>query len=396
MPAFRVIFFLHTFLLLGLFLSGCSRAPSDPIQRANEEAIALLESGNYPEAVAVFQRAVAEWPHERRLWLNLAQALILSNRIGEAMAAYESAIKISQDLGPSAQESEGRDRLIEYVILAVDRGESSRALEILNNLPSGALETPRIQLAHGFLEMAEKRYEKALSAFDKAISLWISSGQTVNPDKPWGNVGITARVGKITALAALQGRDDEIDSILEELKNEKLSSSARTYLANSLLAAGRYEEALQQAQAATAEAPEQGRGWHLQALALEGMGKTDEAIPPLLKATTANHKDPEAVLHYAAIMLERGLEEEAMNALESLMDSLSRDEHNRDASSIAGQMKQAAAVQTAIGSIYAHRGQRIIAQDHLIQALKLDPGNQEAINLYTQITGKTPPQPISD
>ena len=372
--------------LVWLF-TGCSGPPHDALHRANEVALAHLESGRYPDAVTAFQDAVAKWPEERTLWVNLAQALVLANRRAEAMAAYESALELPDESPKAKAGRTGHDHLLlDYAVTAIGVRRTPRALAFLEAITGPEPSSARSAIAFAILQRVEGRLGDALQSAEKATELWKTDGDSSGDEGSWGDIGLLARAIRMSGVVARDGLEADIDHDLDALGREDLIPAVMIRVSISLLQAGRSEEALVWARRATEAAPEIGRSWHLQALALEALGRSDEAIPVLQQASKARFPDPEAVVHYAAEMLERGLEEEALSVLRDLSSTPTRP---------GGPESDSAVVQMAIGSVYAQRGQRLLAREHVERALQIDPYNPEAALLYEKLTGSPPPPKVT-
>ena len=366
-------------------MAGCGGEMADGVHRVNEEGLTHLEAGRYPEAVETFQKACGEWPAERTLWINLARTLVLAHRRGEAMAAYEQAIMLPDDRDADLADRTQRDNLLlDYAALAVGLHRTGRALVYVEKVAGTEPGSSRAALAYGILLRIEGRFDDALRSFDAAGKLWDGSGGQTEDGEPLEDIGLLAQAMAMSTTIARDGSRAQIDDYLQTLKGKNLRPALMVRVAIALLEGGRNEDALEWAKRATVTGPELGRGWHVMALALQILGRNDEAIPVLQQASKARLADPEAVVHYAAEMLDRGLEDEALNALRELSDPGSR------VSEIDG---GSAIVEMAIGSVYARRGQRLLAREHIERALQIDPDCTDAAVLFEKITGSPPPKP---
>jgi len=72
-------------------------APAAPLSYLDQirEGTRLLDAQKYSEAAAVFQKAVSQYPKDGSVWIRLGQALRLSNKPKEAIAAYEKGLELT-------------------------------------------------------------------------------------------------------------------------------------------------------------------------------------------------------------------------------------------------------------------------------------------------------------
>ena len=78
-------------------------APAEPLTYFDytREGRRLFDEQKYSEAAAVFQKAVSQYPKDGSVWIQLGQALRLSNKPKEAIAAYEKGLELTSTWPPA-------------------------------------------------------------------------------------------------------------------------------------------------------------------------------------------------------------------------------------------------------------------------------------------------------
>jgi tetratricopeptide (TPR) repeat protein len=78
-------------------------APAEPLTYFDQtrEGTRLLDEQKYSEAAVVFQKAVSQYPKDGSVWIRLGQALRLSNKPKEAIAAYEKGLELTSSWQPA-------------------------------------------------------------------------------------------------------------------------------------------------------------------------------------------------------------------------------------------------------------------------------------------------------
>jgi tetratricopeptide (TPR) repeat protein len=78
-------------------------APAEPLTYFDHtrEGRRLFDEQKYSEAAEVFQEAVSEYPKDGSVWIQLGQALRLSNKPKEAIAAYEKGLELTSPWPPA-------------------------------------------------------------------------------------------------------------------------------------------------------------------------------------------------------------------------------------------------------------------------------------------------------
>lgn len=78
-------------------------APAEPLAYFDHtrEGRRLLDEQKYSEAAEVFQKAVSQYPKDGSVWIQLGQALRLSKRPKEAIAAYEKGLELTSTWPPA-------------------------------------------------------------------------------------------------------------------------------------------------------------------------------------------------------------------------------------------------------------------------------------------------------
>jgi tetratricopeptide (TPR) repeat protein len=78
-------------------------APAEPLAYFDNtrEGRRLFDEQKYSEAAEVFQKAVSQYPKDGSVWIQLGQALRLSNKPKEAIAAYEKGLELTSTWPPA-------------------------------------------------------------------------------------------------------------------------------------------------------------------------------------------------------------------------------------------------------------------------------------------------------
>jgi tetratricopeptide (TPR) repeat protein len=78
-------------------------APAEPLTYFDHtrEGRRLFDDEKYSEAAEVFQKAVSQYPKDGSVWIHLGQALRLSNKPKEAIAAYEKGLELTSPWSPA-------------------------------------------------------------------------------------------------------------------------------------------------------------------------------------------------------------------------------------------------------------------------------------------------------
>jgi tetratricopeptide (TPR) repeat protein len=78
-------------------------APAEPLAYFDHtrEGRRLFDEQKYSEAAEVFQKAVSQYPRDGSVWIQLGQALRLSNKPKEAIAAYEKGLELTSTWPPA-------------------------------------------------------------------------------------------------------------------------------------------------------------------------------------------------------------------------------------------------------------------------------------------------------
>jgi len=78
-------------------------APAEPLTYFDHtrEGRRLFDEQKYSEAAEVFQKAVSQYPKDGSVWIQLGQALRLSNKPREAITAYEKGLELTSTWQPA-------------------------------------------------------------------------------------------------------------------------------------------------------------------------------------------------------------------------------------------------------------------------------------------------------
>src|SRR5262245_21741945 len=78
-------------------------APAEPLTYFDHarEGRRLLDEEKYPEAAEALQKALSQYPRDGSVWIQLGQALRLSSKPKEAIAAYEKGLELTSSWPPA-------------------------------------------------------------------------------------------------------------------------------------------------------------------------------------------------------------------------------------------------------------------------------------------------------
>ncbi len=205
--------------IAGLALTGCTNMTTHSL---NAEGVRLYQSGNYQQAAAQFQRAIAANPRSANGYYNLASALHKSGKqfnrpedLAQAEQLYNQCLNYDPNhtecyrgLAVLLSETDRQDatyRLLEGWIarspqLADPRIELARVLEENNNVPQASARlveaveidpnNSRALTALGRLREIQGQNAQALADYQRSLSI-----NRFQPD-------IAARVAALTATTA--------------------------------------------------------------------------------------------------------------------------------------------------------------------------------------------------
>ncbi|HEY0713084.1 MAG TPA: tetratricopeptide repeat protein, partial [Polyangia bacterium] len=260
-------------------------AASPQLVAARTGLAAALEAGGKPdEAQKELVRAVADLPNGLGLRERLAEQYARHGKKAEALATLD------------AERKAGRTSLglqVQMAKLSLDLGQLPRAAKELEEVVAQDPATPealftlaRVRQAAGDSSAALQEFKKAL-AFEASPELHLAYGK---------------------ALAG-NGRDDEA---LAQLESAGDVAPARLERARIRLKRNEVAEALKEVEVATRLAPNDGRGFFLQGLCLDLMGRADEAAAAWRKALGVTPNLAEAHYRLGRYEMDKGRQPAAL------------------------------------------------------------------------------------
>jgi tetratricopeptide (TPR) repeat protein len=248
----------------------------------------LAQRRRYPEAVETLERA-REHVNSVQLLAFQGEMHRTMKQFDQALAALDAALQIEPEhgyaLGVKGLVLWALDRREEslaalehaltvqpdyawlYTELAwgyFEAGQPDRALETVERGLAVNGRTAALWQAKGDLLRFARRYEEAVAAFDRALSL----------DK---NL-TAASVGRGQALIAMPGRiEDAVRALQSALEAEPGLHAARLALAEAFRRQRRYDDMLAQAQEALKDQPDEAQAMRLKGEALTLLGRCGEA-----------------------------------------------------------------------------------------------------------------------
>ncbi len=339
------------------------RRPGEWIEirsRADARANALIESGRFDEALRVADSLVAAGENDPRALGQRARALAGLERGDEAVAAFEEAVLADYE------NCEGHIHFATYLMRIGKTGraqtefvEARRFCEgkhealIYRNLAVAGIKLDKRDLARQYVEeglrrdaddpylnglkgmlVARENPVSAESLFVKSRSLGAASSEflvqygllLVNEGRPREAADVLEEASRLRPgereiaiyLAEALDRAGDYDGarvVLEGLPAAGDDAETRKLLARILFHKGDYEESLKLYMNLDSSPEVMDRI----AMCLNGLGRTDEAIPWARKALSAKPDWPQGMINLAVILAARGDLDEAASLLERVL-----------------------------------------------------------------------------
>jgi tetratricopeptide (TPR) repeat protein len=268
--------FCTVFLLLALSLSLRAQTGGDP----TSQVASALSAKEFDKALALLQPALKQFPQNPKLWT--LQALALSGRgdTKSALAAYETALKISPAYVPAL---EGAAQL-EY------NADSPNAVPLLNRLLKARPEDPTTHAMLAVLAARKGDCHQAVEHFHLIGSLLESQPQL--------------RDHYAECLLKLKQPEQAVSVYQKAVESNPVDNPARYQLAAVQLMAEKPNDALATlAPLLQAENPD-GKTLELAASAYEAAGNTQMAVSTLRQAIVANPRDVDLYLDFAVLSMD--------------------------------------------------------------------------------------------
>jgi len=244
-------------------------------------AEALIEVGRPEEAVRLCQEGLENYPDNAELWFGLGEARRVLGQEEEAIHAYTAATR-------------GRfgTRLANQDFLCRDLKPRLRLAETA--------------LSHGRPEEAEAHWRKA-HAIRGDVELLRTLRRRIDEAR-----------AKMQAAAEIEAR---IAACRDRLRTQPGDFQARAGIVSTLLAAGRAEEAENEAAAAAYLAPDSPEALNLHGTALASCRRFEEAERLFARALEGEPNNPAILCNYAAVQQRLGRVEQAFHAFLSALEA---------------------------------------------------------------------------
>jgi tetratricopeptide (TPR) repeat protein/tRNA A-37 threonylcarbamoyl transferase component Bud32 len=263
--------------------------------------IAYLRSGEAEQALSCFQRALARCGDQAWLWAKCAAALLLQQRHAEAVAAWQRALALKPD------QAWYRTKLAEAQLAL---GQFEEALATLESA-----DTPEALTRRATIFCRQKRYDEALAACDRALSL--------APDLAWAH----NERGKV--LERLKRIPEALNAYEQALQCAPQVVWYRLNVLRSMQRLSRHEEALVicvEGLALPNADPRKGaRLWAQQGEILRRLHRYTEALEAYAQARTLDSELPQAWAGAGLVYAALGRRAEALQAFR---EALERDRQN--------------------------------------------------------------------
>jgi len=275
--------------------------------RYDLEGVSLAQKGHLPEALVLFDKAVAEDPKDTSAIENKIGVLLYLKRFDEALAECDRLISVKPD------DEEG---YLFKIALLQHAGKDAEAVAFYNE----HVDSKKPKDAEKFVEKGNDlrylgRFADALACYDKAIEL-----KPADPSA-YDEKGVTMR---------LTGRLDESIKLFDKAMSvaPQQRDSAYTHKGYSLIELGRYDEAVSVFDKVTKAAPNDFSALDGKGYALTLAGRYDEALPCLTRALTIDKADRETNFCMALALKGRGKGGDAKDAA-AIFDKLLK-ENDKD------------------------------------------------------------------
>jgi tetratricopeptide (TPR) repeat protein len=314
-------------------LRACSESAEDPCLAACDADMSRhIEAGEYEQALKAAEDAVYERP-DARTWFNYAQVLQKADRLDEALAAADNALRLWEPLEYSlpsflrAQILEGLERYEDALV----------TLGRIPELPAEAMAEGGDLLTH-FLADAWITSSRALMALGRRTEglASIAKALEISPNDAaialWAGT-VFGRQGMYEDAVRVLGRAVELDAT-----NEK----AWYYFGLAHLSLKQYEKALVAYSEILRLNPRNTVAFTFSAMVLRELRRYPEALEAYDKAIVVDDKAPDPWFDRAAALVESGQWQAGLRAMDAALGAFPDDEKNvrRSAKEILGEIRR--------------------------------------------------------
>jgi tetratricopeptide (TPR) repeat protein len=283
--------------LLSVAAPAPAQSPSQTRAQTRQQLLQQIDSGQLHDAVILGQQAVSRWPRDAQFRHYLGVAYFKS---GDAKQAQEQLTR-ARDLGPN-------DSATHFDLALVLLGQQAYP-GAADELEASIKLNPSNPLAHVFLGRAYLNSNRSLQAIEE-----FKSALKLDPAIKLGHYHLGFAYFSL-------GRNDE--AILEykveykeELRRSEESPAVVYALGHSLLASGKYEEAVTCLQRGTELDAANPDVWYDLGKAQALAGQATQAESSLRKAAELNPKEPSSHYQLSRVLEKLGKTEEARSELE--------------------------------------------------------------------------------
>ncbi|MEW6237603.1 MAG: tetratricopeptide repeat protein [Candidatus Omnitrophota bacterium] len=333
------------------FLSFSCSAPTQEARTLDVEK--LLADKTIDEVKSILRKTLAEYPKDVNLLYNLAS---IERMEGDANSAKNTALKALT--GAPSDDS----ILLLLAEISLDRGDVEESLSYFNRLGETGLRQARAQWVYGVIRSRFGDWNQAEGCFRTAISLGEKTG--------------SAKAALALSLLK-QGKIDEAKILLQELENEKPQSpQTLQQIAESYLALGDALKAKELADELTRQRSQDANAWSLAGRAEMILLRFGESESSFTRANACPNAAPWNKVEYAEMLFAAHRENEALNQAMEAEEELSTQ-------NIAIRNP---ALYNLLATLYARRGQVLLAQKYLKQSLLIDNKQIKVRQLIQQIS----------
>lgn len=307
-----------------------------------------LAAGEKNRAIGTFGRLASSYPSaDYEYWL--ATAHVANNDSASALKSLRSAVT-QRELFPEAQ--------ILLADLEARAGRIDEAMKIAARLQAQLPRSPVGWVSHGDALVRAKRFGEALSSYEKALSISPSSG-------------IVLRIHQV--LESNGRHQDGFSRLRDWLRRNPSDGATKIYLAERLLRANRYSEAIEEYESLIKNSPQNvvllnNLAWAYLKLgdrravemaeqaaklstdnpavldtlgmALMAFGQVDKGVSLLKLASDKSATSPEIRLHYAQALNSAGDKSAAKDQLERLLLEFPRFDGSDTAEKLLATLRQ--------------------------------------------------------
>jgi Flp pilus assembly protein TadD len=335
-------------------LISCTR-PDQDTKTIN--VTSFIEKGNLNEAATIILKAQIEKPDDAKLLYNLAVIRKLQGKLADAKAIIQKALQLSP-----------HDDLIKLFSaeLALEAGDAADAWDRFHTVSESARHQARSQYILGSIYAAMRDWSQAEGCFRATIAL---------------EKNHTPAKAALAFVLAMQEKYEDSKKLLAETETvSEQSPQTIRQIAECYLALGDAKKALALASPLTSDATMDAGLWSLIGRCEMILLRFSEAESAFTRALASIHATPWTRVEYAELLFAAKREDEALAQAmeaESLLES-------------AKTPIQDPKLYNLLATLYARRGQMLLAHKNLQKSLQLDPTQTRVREILTRLTSGEP------